>query len=263
MNQRWNTGRDSYRPVGEAIITSEYDVAPLAGDAEARAFVMRHHYSGSYPAARWRFGLYRKNRLVGVAVYSHPVNDKTITNLFDINRASDGVELGRFVLLNEVPGNGETWFLSRCHRHLRREGLAGVVSFSDPTRRANAAGEVVFGGHYGCIYQAGSAVYCGRGTARTLRLLPDGSVLNDRTVQKIRAADQGVVYGVGQLVAHGADRPCRLEPAALVPWLAEWLPRLTRTVKHPGNLRYAFPFGKTSLLMPKLPYPKPRDLGLV
>jgi hypothetical protein len=262
MNQRWSYGRDHYRHDGEPIDPRDYEVAPIASDGPARAFVESNHYSNSYPAARWRFGMYRRGQLVGVAVFSHPASDKVLTNAFAIEAATDAVELGRFVLLPCVPGNGETWFLSRCHRILRREGLAGVVSFSDPTRRTNAAGLVVFGGHYGCIYQASSARFCGRSKARTLRLLPNGTVLSDRAIQKIRQAEQGVAYSVAQLVAFGAAQPARLEPGVLGPWLASWLPRLTRTVRHPGNLRYCFPFGRTQLRMPVQAYPKPRDLGL-
>jgi hypothetical protein len=46
------------------------------------------------------------------------------------------------VLLDEVPGNGETWFLGRAFRLLRQEGFVGVVSFSDPCQRTNQHGEL-------------------------------------------------------------------------------------------------------------------------
>lgn len=71
MNQRWAQGRDSYRPAGEPIQTRLYEVAEL-DELDAKAFVVEHHYSRSYPAARWRFGLHRAGRLVGVAVFSGP-----------------------------------------------------------------------------------------------------------------------------------------------------------------------------------------------
>lgn len=62
--QRWRTGRDSYRPANETINTALYDVAPLPRDTEAKQFILEHHYSGSYPSARWRYGLYRQGSLV-------------------------------------------------------------------------------------------------------------------------------------------------------------------------------------------------------
>ena len=58
--QRWREGRDRYRPAGEVIQTADYDVAVLEADASPKAFVRQHHYSGTYPAARFRFGLFRR-----------------------------------------------------------------------------------------------------------------------------------------------------------------------------------------------------------
>lgn len=151
MNQRWLFGRDSYRPPSEVIRTAEYDVAGIDGDTEPKAFVLTHHYSRSYPAARFRFGLYRRGVLVGVSVFSHPSNDKVLTNTFPCV-ATEAVELGRFVLLDSVPGNGESWFLARCFEQLRAQRLFGVVSFSDPMPRTAVDGTRIFPGHIGTVY---------------------------------------------------------------------------------------------------------------
>src|SRR5438876_508863 len=93
--QRWREGADCYRPPDEPIRTADYEVADLPDDAVAKGFVLEHHYSGSYPAARWRFGLCHRGALHGVAVFSHPCNDRVLTNIFP-GRATDSVELGRF-----------------------------------------------------------------------------------------------------------------------------------------------------------------------
>ena len=259
VDQRWTRGRDSYRPRGEVIDTAQYDVHPV-DDEGAKSFILANHYSGTYPAARRRFGLYRMGRLVGVAVFSHPTSDKSHTNVFDIAKATDALTLGRFVLLDEVPGNGETYFLARAFRDLKREGFAGVVSFSDPTCRTNRAGEVVFAGHHGGIYRAFSAVFLGLGTARTIRMLPDGRVLDDRAIQKVRKAEQGVEYAVAELVRAGADKPPGMEEAQLRPWLADQLPRVTRGIRHAGNLRYAWAFGRTQLKLEPQAYVKHASL---
>lgn len=108
FNQRWRLRRDSYRPAGEPINPRLYEVAEVAGDREPKAFILTHHYSASYPSARFRFGLYSGGSLVGVALLSHPCNDRVLTSVFPLN-ASDSVELGRFVLLDTVPANGESW----------------------------------------------------------------------------------------------------------------------------------------------------------
>jgi hypothetical protein len=193
-----------------------------------------------------------------------PVNDRTITEALGITDARDGLELGRFVLLDEVPGNGETWFLGRAFRSLRREGFAGVVSFSDPCRRTNRRGEEVFGGHVGFIYQAHNAMYLGRGTPRTLKLLPDGSVLSPRAMQKVRSGERGVGYVVPLLCRLGAVEPVCWEPEELAAWLRWWADPergLCRHVRHRGNQKYAWRLRRSVRLPAGLRYPKQPDLS--
>ena len=232
--QRWRAGRAHYRPAGETINTRHYEVASIAGDNEAKEFVIEHHYSASFPAARFRFGLYRGQILVGVAVFSQPLGDLVTAPL----RCGplESVELGRFVLVDDVPANGESWFVARAFELLRKEGIAGVVSFADPIARTDVEGNRVFPGHIGTIYQATNAVYAGRSTPRTLRLLPNGTVFSARAAQKIRKQERGWRYAAAQLVAAGAPEPSG-DPLA---WLREWTPRVTRTLRHPGNHRYLF-----------------------
>jgi hypothetical protein len=251
MNQRWELGKDRWRPSGEIIRPSEYDVEPMAGkDAKAIAFVERHHYSRSYPSGRFAFGLRRHGRLVGIAVFSHPTNNLTLTNVFPCDKL-EATELGRLVLLDEVPGNGESWFVARCFEHLRKGGIKGVLSFSDPVRRHRADGTVVMPGHIGRIYQALNAVYTGRGTARTLRLFPDGTVFNERTTQKIRKRERGWDAAVKGLQARGAG-PLEGDSCD---WLRFWLPQLTRPLRHAGNHKYVWALDRR--LRKNLPDPKP------
>ena len=253
MNQRWLFGRDSYRPPAEVIRSAEYDVAPLE-ELAAKAFVTSHHYSGSYPAARFRYGLHRRGRLVGVAVFSVPMRWEVFKPLPFAGRES--VELGRFVLVDEVPGNGETWFLARCFEQLRTKGLRGVVSFSDPIPRTTLDGRRVFPGHVGTIYQAHNGAYVGRGRADTLRLLPDGRVLSRRAISKIRNGEQGLHYASAILESHGAAPLGGQDPRA---WLAHWLPRLTRPLRHPGTFKYAWTLhrrDRSALKCHHLAYPK-------
>lgn len=251
-NQRWRGGRASYRPSGEVINPRHFDVAPIDQDGPAKAFVLEHHYSGTYPAARFRFGLYRGAERVGVAVFSHPCSDRVLTTVFD-GPALESVELGRFVLLDDVAGNGETWFLARCFEQLRALELRGVVSFSDPMPRDTAAGDRIFPGHIGTIYQAHNGVYLGQATPRSLRLLPDGQVMSARALQKIRSGDRGWRYSAELLERAGATTPSG-DPRE---WLREQLPLITRLVRHPGNHKYAWPLAKrVAIRRPSYSYPK-------
>jgi len=260
FNQRWREQRSSYRPGTECIRTVEYDAHEITDDTTAKTFVETHHYSRTYPAARARIGLYRHGELVGVAVFSHPCSNSVLTNVFP-GDALNAVELGRFVLLDSVPGNGETWFLARAFDILRAKGFLGVVSFSDPLQRRGHDGRVIHLGHVGTIYQAHNGVYLGRGTARTLRLLPDGRVFSDRAAQKIRKAERGWTYAARQLEAFGASPAPAGDVADRTAWLARTLENLTRPVRHRGNHKYAWALtqpGHRALPL-SLPYPKRLD----
>jgi hypothetical protein len=250
--QRWHDRKSRMVPANGFIRTKDFDVAEIS-EERAKQFVLTHHYSRSYPAARRRFGLFELGQLVGAAVFSHPCNERTITNVFGCQKASDGLELGRFVLLDSVPGNGESWFLARCREKLRRD-FVGIVSFSDDMPRRTSTGSLCFVGHIGIIYQASNAAFLGRGTARSMRLLPDGRVMSDRAISKIRAAERGWQYPVEILRSYGADE-CPETDDARRAWLTHWLDILTRTVNHPGNLKYAWSFSKRVKLQ-SLAYPK-------
>ncbi len=235
--QRWRDRVGSYRPAGEVINTSAFTVERISDDRTAKDFVLQHHYASSYPNARFRYGLYMGGLLHGVAVFSHPMNDRVLTNIFP-GAARESVELGRFVLLDRVGANGETWFLARCFELLRRERLIGVLSFSDPVPRTTAAGDRTFNGHVGTIYQAFNALYLGRASAGTLHLLPDGTVFSNRSASKVRARERNWQSAAAQLERHGAVILGPEQDSAA--WLNEWLARLTRPMPHPGNHRYAW-----------------------
>ena len=241
-----------YRPAGEVVDVSRYEVALHPRHAVLKAFVERHHYAGTWPATRFAFGLHdRGGELVGVAAYSVPVRDEVLRPL---PLGADAVELGRLVLLDTVPANAESFFVARCNDVLRREGLAGAVSFADPHPRTALDGAVVKPGHLGVIYTALSAVYLGPARPHTLLLLPDGRSFNRRALAKIRRRERGWRYAVEQLVAAGAGEPS----ADLDAWLELVLATVIRREPHPGCLKYALPFdARVRRRLPaSKPYPK-------
>lgn len=254
--QRWRDRRGSYRPAGEPFDRRAYEVATIASDRTAREFVEAHHYSGTYPAARRRFGLYERRALgalVGVAVFSQPMRDAVLRPW----GRDDAVELGRLMLLDDVRANAESWFLARCFDALRRDGFAGVVSHSDPEPRADASGNTVFVGHIGTIYQALNAVYTGRASPRTMRITADGRELSNRAASKLRGGERGQRYAAEQLVAAGARAPSPGEDLAA--WYRAEVSRITRAQRHPGNHRYVWALSRGAhrdLRASSLPYPK-------
>lgn len=244
--QRWSAGRHSWRHVSDGgFDRRRYEVAPLA-EVEAKAFCAAHHYAGaSYPAALRRYGLtdLEDGRLVGVGVLGAPVSSTVLTAVFPtLEPYRESQELSRFVLLDEVPANAESWMLARMFADLSRNGVRGVVSFADPLPRWTAAGVLVKPGHFGIIYQAAGATFTGRGTARSLVILPDGSALNARAAQKVRSQEQGHQYVELRLAALGARARAADEPPA--EWLAAALKAIgARRVRHPGAYRYVFRLG--------------------
>lgn len=265
--QRWSEQLPLWQLAdpGDRFAAKSYEVHPIA-DAAAKAYVVRHHYSGTFPAASRRYGLFRAGALVGVAVYSIPAQAAVLTGpLPGLEPYVESLELGRFVLGDAEPGNAESWFLARCHELLAAAGVCGVVSFADPMPRRMVDGTLSMPGHVGVIYQASNAVYTGRGTKRTLLMLPSGATLNDRTMQKIRRQEQGHPYAERSLVERGAQ-PMRPgdDPAE---WLRSALAAVgVRRVAHPGCHRYVFRLGSSSRARARvrvglapLPYPKQPD----
>lgn len=263
MCQRWRHGRDNYRPAGEPINTKLYGVELLEGDKLARSFVEQHHYSGSYPVARLRVGLYRTRGqlhgtdLVGVAVFSVPAQQRAIPVRCGVP-AAQGVELGRLVLLDEVPANGETWFLARARRLLRQAlpQVRAILSYSDPVPRRRADGSLLKPGHVGTIYQASNALYLGRAASRTLYLDHQGRAISGRALSKIRNLERGHQYAQRQLQAAGA--PPRLAGESAASWVKRSLNHL-RKLRHPGNHIYVWRLDGGSAPASALPYPKTPD----
>jgi len=249
--QRWRNGRASYRPAREVITTSDFEVAAIESDRTAKDFVTTHHYSGSYPAARFRYGLYLGGDLVGVAVFSVPANYRT----FDVlpGEVAENVELGRFVLLDEIGANAESWFIARCFERLRAEGIVGVVSFSDPVPRSDADGIVTFPGHIGTIYQATNGTYLGTSKPKHLMLLPDGSSFHPRARSKVRFREKGFTRVVERLEYAGAPAYDDSEE-----WLGRALATVTRRVRHSGNHKYVWALHRRDRrhLPDSRPYPK-------
>jgi hypothetical protein len=244
-NQRWRERRACYRPPREPLDPRRYAVE-LVGERDAKLFVTAHHYSQSFPASRLRVGLYRnypaaKAELVGVAVFSVPMTQSVIPRWTGLEPAR-GVELGRLVLLDEVEGNGESWFLARAFRLLGEHlpQVQAIVSFSDPMQRRSEDGHLVTPGHVGTCLQSVNGRHVGRSKARNLVLDRAGRVVSDRALAKIRNDEKGSGYAYNQLLVAGAP-PIRAGESG-----RDYVTRaLTegpfRKVKHPGNLTYVWP----------------------
>ena len=268
--QRWDHRKAVYRPSRETIDTGNYHACPI-DEQVAKDFIQLHHYSGSYPASMIRIGLwekqpFHKDNLVGVAIFGPSANQHVIPH-WTGQAASDGTTLSRFCLLDSVPANGETFFLGKCFRFLRelKPGLRTVIAYADPIARRNRSGQLVKPGHVGIIYQAFNGRFLGQSRARTLLLDPDGQVISERALSKLRRDECGRDYVLDSLVRSGAPTPRLGESgeAYVNRVLAgDWL----RPRRHSGNYVYAWPVGcrqqrrVVGVGFPGfLPYPKPNN----
>lgn len=265
--QRWNHRQHSWQhPDGDPFEPGRYQVVPL-DETPARDFTITHHYSRAWPSAQLRYGLIEDGEhLVGTCVLGVPMQAAVLTGPFPTFRPyRESMELVRLVLLDRIPANAESWMVARVFRDAAERGVRGVVAFSDPVPR-QVGGRQVMPGHVGTVYQALGAVYTGRGTARTLTVLPNGTVLTARTIAKITGRESGAAGAIARLVDMGAPRkPDRRTGRE---WLPEALATIgARKVRHPGNHRYAWTIGTRSVrraypvAMPALPYPKQPDLA--
>lgn len=260
IDQRWYAGRHSFvRRRDGGFDPQRYRVCEIP-EAQAKAYVEAHHYSKSWPAVVKRYGLFLDEicdtQLVGVCAFSVPTSVAVLRNAFPtLEPYRESIELGRLVLEGEAgggeaaphtraPANSESWFVTRCLSDLAAGGYRGVVCFSDPQPRRRSDGSVLLAGHVGFVYQALGMQLRGRGTARTLTVLPDATVLNDRAAAKVRAQERGHDYVERRLVRLGARTPRPHEDMGR--WLRDALEEIgARQVRHQGNWRYLKPIGGT------------------
>lgn len=263
--QRWRMGRNFWRhDRDEGFRRGDYAVDGLA-DGLAKKFVETHHYSHSYPFARERYGLFRGRTLVGVAVLSTPINNSVIPR-YSGHAPAEGLDLGRFILLDEVPYNAESFFLGAVLRQVQqdRSDLKALVAYSDPMPRRTSDGSVVMPGHVGIAYQATNGKYVGRAAAKTLHLTREGIALSTRALSKVRLQEHGAGSAEKMLERLGAPKRQRHEESG------DWIARVLKSgpftrVRHPGNHVYTWALGGRSRNAAALgsfsskPYPKCQD----
>ena len=245
---RWFDKRSSYRPSQEPINPAEFTVERI-DKIQARDFIVRHHYSGTFVYEVCSAGLFRKvglepARLVGVAAFATPSNPATLQRWAGLPGYEAGAELGRFVCLDgEVKGNGETFFLARALRLLKAERpeLRVIISYADPLPRRNLiTGELAHIGHTGSIYSAANATYAQRADPKTLLLSATGESIPARILSKIRNEEEGREYATERLERISG---LRIQPGESGEAFVDRALSSSsiRRVRHPGNHVYLFP----------------------
>ncbi|MCL3999103.1 Mom family adenine methylcarbamoylation protein [Streptomyces lavenduligriseus] len=281
--QRWSGGTPTWVHTSQGgFDRRRYEVVELA-EAPARKYIQANHYLSGWPPAVHRFGLVDLKPagddhgqevdgglLVGVIVLGIPMSRRALTRVFpSLEPYTEALEMSRVCLSPSVASNGESFAVAGALRLAAGHGVRGVVTYADPVARlrtlpdGRTAGSPR--GHLGIIYQALSATYTGRSTARTVTVLPDGQVLPARSIAKFVAGDRGADGFERRIVALGAsERPAGAGRRA---WLHSALEQIgARRSRHPGTHRYALPVGRNRAErtravfgLPALPYPKWAD----
>lgn len=115
--------------------------------AQARPLIVENHYLHSMPGVvPCAVGLFVDGVLGGVCVWAIPPRET------EARYGGRTWELARLWLLDELPRNSESWFISRAVKHVRKAhpGVEYAVSYADPSA-----------GHRGTIYYASNWRYEG------------------------------------------------------------------------------------------------------
>lgn len=263
--QRWRDRRCRWIPNASEIDPSRLSVDVIDTRLQATPFVKAHHYAASMPVARLSIGLFANGKgdrsdLLGVCVFSHPVNNASVPKTAGLSDPRTACDLGRLVIDQSQGGNAESFLVARAFRLLRREKpeILSVISYADPVRRTDETGRMFLPGHVGGLYAVMGSRYVGRSSPRTDLIMPNGKPISSRAVSKIRNAECGQRYAMDELIRAGARLPSFGEDRAA--WLAD-LERIgfLRRQRHPGCHAYLFPLTKAARIdarmVPSLPYP--------
>lgn len=135
---------------------------------DIRDFIEEHHYSHNINGLTISrcFGLYSCGKLVGAAIYGKPAM-RGIEKRYQALGYDRVIEFRRLVLLDEMPKNSESWFISRTLRLLKRD-FDLVVTYADEQY-----------GHTGTIYKGSDFFYWGK-TAKGVNYLFNGRLYHDK-----------------------------------------------------------------------------------
>lgn len=121
----------------------------------AKDFIIKHHYTHSCAKSTISYGIMLNNKLVGAIVYGQPSGRNLSSSIRHNGNDTNTLELLRLVLLDFLPKNVATWFISRSIILLKIDvpQINLLISYADGSA-----------GHHGYIYQAASWLYIGTGS---------------------------------------------------------------------------------------------------
>ena len=168
----------------------------LIAKSRARVFVRQYHYAVESPSTtKVAFGLFDDSRLVGIITFGYGTRPRhTIEFMFPSLRTENYLEINRLCLIDDCPGNSETWFISQCLKLVKRHfpKVKLIFSWADGLR-----------GKPGYVYQASSFLY-GGSILSEFYITEDGEVVHPRLlITRYGRRDKQFTLSLGLQKIHG------------------------------------------------------------
>jgi GR25 family glycosyltransferase involved in LPS biosynthesis len=149
---------------------------------EASSFISKYHYRKIMPKLNKVFygGYDEKNELVAIITFGWGTQPKnTIQKMFPKLDTKDYFEVGRLCLVDELPRNSESEFLSKVFKQLKLDypALKVIFSWSDGIM-----------GKPGFVYQASNFLYAGKITT-DVYITKEGYLIHPRSAKKLLEAN--------------------------------------------------------------------------
>lgn len=178
----------------------EYKVRPVHGKHVER-FIVQNHYAQRVPQIMYSFGLFEKNKMIGVITFGLPASPSLQEKI-----PFDYLELNRIALIKHEK-NLISWWLSKCIGLLPKPLL--LISFADQNK-----------GHIGYVYQATNWIYTGC-TSKSSEYIVDGKTKHARHIIKVK--DKSKILKFNQLPKFRYFLPIgsRLKKKQMKKWISE------------------------------------------
>ena len=154
---------------------------------DARTFVKRHHYSGKTTSnSQLHLGIFLDGGMVGAMQFGPSLDKRKLIGLVAGTQWNGFIELNRLALVDDTPRNTESRALAIAMQIFRRRysHIQWVVSFADATQCGD-----------GAIYRASGFILTGIKKNTTLLLMPDGSIMADKTLNDTKYKLKGQSAG--------------------------------------------------------------------
>ena len=142
--------------------------------AAANAIVKKIHYSGKVVSnSQLHFGVFLNGRLEGAMQFGPSINKKGTINLVAGTKFNEFIELNRMAFSDNLPRFSESRALAVCLRLIKKHypQIKWVVSFADGCQCGD-----------GTIYRASGFELTAINKNKTMLLMPDGSIMADKTL---------------------------------------------------------------------------------